>query len=85
MNRDIADKNWDVRADGRSWSGEEAMSRYFMIERKIELVDGKLFNETENREALLCLLLENVGANRVVQFGNPDVWRAAVAKLRRKS
>jgi hypothetical protein len=27
------------------------------------------------------LLLENVGADRAVQLGDPEVWRAAVAKL----
>ena len=85
MNDAIAEKYWDIRAGARSWRGEEAISRYVMIERKIEMVDGKLFDDTENRETLLCLLLENVGADRVVQFGNPDVWRAAVAKLPREN
>ena len=85
MNDAIADKDWDILAGGRSWRGEEAMSRYMMMERKIEMVDGKLFDDAESRETLLCLLLENVGADRVVQFGNPDVWRAAVAKFPRKN
>ena len=85
MNGAIADKDWDIRAGGRSWREEEAMSRYFMMERKIEMVDGKLFGGAEDRETLLCLLLENVGADRVVQFGNPDVWRAAIAKLPRQN
>ena len=84
MNVAIADNDWDIRAGGRSWSGDEAMSRYFMIDRKIEMVDGKLFDDSVNRETLLCLLLENVGADRVIQFGNPDVWRAAIAKLPRE-
>ena len=47
--------------------------------RKIEMVDGKLFGHEEDRELLLGLLLENVGADRAVQFGDLDVWRAAVA------
>jgi hypothetical protein len=81
MSDAIADKNWDIRAKGRAWLGDEAMSRYFMIERKIELVDGKLFDYATDRETLLCLLLENVGADRAVQLGNPQVWRDAVAKL----
>ena len=85
MSHAIADSDWDVRAEGRAWRGEEAMSRYFMIERKVELVDGRLFDYTEDRETLLCLLLENVGADRVVQLGNPDVWHAAVAKLPREN
>ncbi len=85
MNEAIADKDWDIRAGGRSWKGEETMSRFLMMERKIEMVDGKLFDDAEDRETLLCLLLENVGADRVVQFGNPDVWRAAIVKLPRKN
>jgi hypothetical protein len=50
---------------------------------KIELIDGKLLWSRKDREALLGLLLENVGADRTVQLGDPDVWRAAVAKLPR--
>ena len=84
MSAAVTNKNWDIRADGRSWSGDEAMSRFLSIDRKIEMVDGKLFDDTVNRETLLCLLLENVGADRVVQFGNPDVWLAAIAKLPRE-
>ena len=57
------------------------MERYFMQPEKLEMVDGKLVSTEEEREILLCLLLENVGADRAVQFGDPDVWRAAVAKL----
>jgi hypothetical protein len=30
---------------------------------------------------MLGLLLENVGADRAVRLGNPDVWRAAVRSL----
>jgi hypothetical protein len=45
------------------------------------MVGGKLLWSDEDRETLLCLLLENVGADRAVQFGDPNVWRAAVAKL----
>ena len=84
MNNGIADKDWNISAGGISWTGEEAMSRYVMTERKIEMVDGKLFGAAEKRETLLCLLLENVGADRVIQFGSPDVWRAAIAKLPRE-
>jgi hypothetical protein len=50
---------------------------------KIELVKGKLLSFSDDRETLLALLLENVGADRAVQLGDPEVWRAAVAKLPR--
>jgi hypothetical protein len=74
---------WDIRSEGRAWDAEEAMPRYFTTPDKIELVHGTLLDFAEDRETLLCLLLENVGADRSVQFGDPKVWRDAVAKLDR--
>jgi hypothetical protein len=59
------------------------MERFQLTPEKFEMVGGKLFWSDEDRETLLGLLLENVGADRAVQFGDPDVWRAAVAKLGR--
>ncbi len=73
--------DWDIRNEGRAWRGEEAMQRYYLGPEKFEMVDGKLLWSDEDRENLLGCLLENVGADRAVQLGNPDVWRAAVAKL----
>jgi hypothetical protein len=73
--------NWEIRGEGRSWRQGEARDRYMMTPEKFEMVDGKLLWSDEARETLLGLLLENVGADRVVQFGDPEVWRAAVAKL----
>ncbi len=74
---------WDIRNEGRAWSGEEAFARYMLKPHKIELIEGKLLFSSEDRETLLGLLLENVGADRAVQLGDPEVWRAAVAKLPR--
>jgi hypothetical protein len=74
--------DWDIRGDGRAWHGEEAMQRYFSTPRKIEMIDGKLFDNAEDRENMLCLLLENVGVDRAVQFGDPKVWRTALSKLK---
>ena len=73
---------WDIRSKGRSWDGEEAFPRYEMRPSKIEMVDGKLLSTDEERETLLGLLLENIGAERVVQFGNPQVWRDAASMLK---
>jgi hypothetical protein len=75
--------NWDIRNEGRAWQGEEATQRYYLGPEKFEMVDGKLLWSDEDREKLLGCLLENVGADRAVQLGDPDVWRAAVAKLGR--
>ena len=73
--------NWEISGAGRSWRSGEAMDRYFLVPEKIEMVDGKLFWSDEDREAMLCLLLENVGANRAVQFGDLAIWKTAIANL----
>lgn len=45
------------------------------------MFEGKLYWSDEERVTMLGLLLEQVGADRAVQLGNPEVWRKAVAKL----
>jgi hypothetical protein len=75
--------SWDIRNEGRAWAKGEAWERYVLKPEKLEMVRGKLVAHEEDRETLLCLLLENVGADRAVQFGDPEVWRRAVAKLPR--
>jgi hypothetical protein len=73
--------HWDIRGRGRSWEKGEVMDRYSLTPEKFEMVDGKLFWSDHARETLLGLLLENIGADRAVRLGDPEVWRAAVAKL----
>jgi hypothetical protein len=74
---------WDIRNERRKWGKDEAWGRFILKPRKIEMVGGKLLGHDEDRETLLCLLLENVGVDRAVQLGDPEVWRKAVAKLPR--
>jgi hypothetical protein len=52
-----------------------------MAPEKTEMVSGKLFNNDRERLIMLALLLENVGADKAVQLGSPEVWRDAVAQL----
>jgi hypothetical protein len=73
--------DWDIRREGRAWERDEAMQRYELTPEKIEMVKGKLLWDDEDRVKMLGLLLENVGADRAVRLGNPDVWRAAVRNL----
>jgi hypothetical protein len=75
--------NWDIRNKGRAWKGDEAWERYQLTPHKIELIKGKLLWSSKDRETLLGLPLENVGADRVVRLGGPEVWRRAVAKMSR--
>lgn len=72
---------WDIRNEARAWHQDECWRRFELIPEKFEMVEGRLCLPEQDRENLLGLLLELVGADRAVQFGDPDVWRAAVAKL----
>jgi hypothetical protein len=60
---------------------DEAWARFVLTPEKIEMVECKLLSTEDDRETLLALLLEYVGADRAVQLSDPKVWRAAVAKL----
>ena len=71
----------DVRREGRSWQGEEFELSYFAMPEKMEACDGMLYCSDVDRLKVLAALLENIGADRAVRIGNPDVWRAAVAAL----
>ena len=74
-------QTWDIRAEGRAWTGDEAMARYTLTPEKLEMIDGKLFWDDEQRLVLLALLLENIGVNAAVRLGDPNVWRTAVERL----
>ena len=73
--------DWDIRRSGRAWRKDEAMGRYELTPEKFEMIDGKLFWDETQRLVLLGLLLENVGVDRVIRLGDPDVWRAAIQEL----
>jgi hypothetical protein len=73
--------HWDIRNEGRAWDKDEFWARLELRPPKLEIAKGRLLGSQQDRETLLCLLLENIGADRVVELGDPEVWRAAVAKL----
>ena len=72
---------WDIRREGRAWTGEEAMQRYNLTPEKFEMYQGRLFWSDEERVTLLGLLLENVGVDQAIRLGDPQVWKAAMAEL----
>lgn len=78
-----SERKWDIRNEGRAWEKDEAWQRFQLKPERIEMVRGKLLSSDINRENLLALLLENLGADRAVLLGEPEVWRRAVAKLPR--
>jgi hypothetical protein len=73
--------DWNIRRRGRAWR-KEATTRYELTPEKIEMVDGKLFWSDQDRLMMLGLLLENVGIDRALQLGDPQVWREAIAALK---
>lgn len=77
----MAQVDWDIRRQGRAWTGDEFDQRVDLRPEKLEVWEGRLLFEEEDRILLLGLLLENVGADVAVRLGDPTVWRAAVAAL----
>jgi len=77
----MAQVAWDIGLEGRSWDADEAFERFSLTPEKLEMIDGKLYWTDQEREIMLGLLLENVGAARAVRLGRPEVWRTAVTAL----
>ena len=61
---------WDIRREGRAWSGAELSERRELMPEKLEVIEGRLLWDDEERLALLALLLENVGLDRAVRLGD---------------
>jgi hypothetical protein len=74
----MSDSDWDIRREGRAWTGAEARQRWELGPKKLEMFEGRILWDDDERVKLLGLLLENVGADRAVRLGDPAVWRSAV-------
>ena len=74
---------WDIRREGRLWSDEEFDERIGQAPEKIEYVDG-IFGSDRQRLIVLGMLLENLGIDRVVQFGRLEDWKAAIEDMEKK-
>jgi hypothetical protein len=78
---------WEIGREGRGWrwsrdpDEDEFGYGFEAMPEKIEATDGKLFYDEEERLKILGALLEHVGIDRVVRFGDPALWKAAVAEL----
>jgi hypothetical protein len=77
----VPDVEWDIRREGHAWNGDIARPRRHLAPEKIELIGGQLFCSETERLTLLALLLENVGIDKAIRFGDPNVWREAIADL----
>ncbi len=79
----MTQERWDVRRQGKRWTKEELESRLRMAPEKIEFVGG-IFASDSQRFAVLGMLLENLGIDKVVRFGNLEDWKAAIADLEKQ-
>lgn len=79
--RDASHVAWDIQRAGRAWATEEMWQRIELRSEKLEVIDGKILWDDEERVLLLGLLLEDLGADRAVRLGSAQVWRDAVASL----
>jgi hypothetical protein len=79
----MTQERWDIRREGRRWTKEEFERRLYMAPEKIEFVNG-IFASDRQRFIVLGMLLENLGIDKVVRFGNLADWKAAIADLERQ-
>ena len=73
--------DWDIRREGRAWTGAEFESRLDLRPEKLEAWEGRLLFDDEERLLLLGLLLENVGVDAAVRLGDPNVLASRRRRL----
>ena len=76
----MTQERWDIRRQGRRWTKEEVERRLRQAPEKIEFVGG-IFAGERQRFLVPGTLLENLGIDKVVRFGNLEDWKAAIADL----
>jgi hypothetical protein len=75
--------DWDIRRQGRRWTNEESACRLRQAPEKIEFVGG-IFASERQRLTVLGMLLENLGIDRVLHFGNLTDWKSAIADIEKQ-
>jgi hypothetical protein len=79
----MTQERWKICREGRRWTQEETERRMRLAPEKIEFVGG-IFASDHQRFVVLGMLLENLGIDQVVKFGNVEDWKAALADLEQK-
>lgn len=79
---DAKDLVWKYGFEGRAWEGAEIREKYNTSPEKIELYQGKIFFNDEERLRLLRLLAENVGLRQTIEAtaGAKD-WKYAAERI----
>lgn len=79
---DSAPHLWNIQRCGYSWSGETLSTRNDQIPSaaRIEIHNGRLLYDDDERMTLLALLLENLGIDNAIKLGDLKNWFDAVAE-----
>ena len=66
---------WKISREGHAWTPEEAVHRQNLLPEptKIEMHQGKLFWNDEERLLVVAMLLENLGIDKIIPLFDPDV------------
>lgn len=72
----------DIQEHGRRWTTDELKARLKICPEKLEIVEGRLLFNEEQRLILLALLLELIGIEKAIQIGHPGVWLKAIEALK---
>jgi hypothetical protein len=75
---------YKISRQGRAWTRKEILPRLRAFPAKVELIDGKLFWTEAERETALALLLELVGIDKAIRFGDLQVWKDAIEDLEKQ-
>lgn len=73
-------RKFDIRTVGRHWTADEMQQHHDELPARLEMMNGMLCLDDEQRLTLLGALLEHVGTERAVRLGDLNVWKAAVAQ-----
>lgn len=67
------DYPWKFDREGRSWEGNEALERNNLLpdSARIEIHQGKLLFNDDDRLILLAMLIENLGMAKLINFLMP--------------
>jgi hypothetical protein len=73
-------REFDIRTVGRRWTAEEMAQLHDELPGRLEMANGMLCMDEDQRLLLLGALLEHVGTERAVRLGSLSVWKSAVAQ-----
>ena len=75
---------WNIQRKGRTWKGNEANEKIYLLPEKFETYKGKLFYSEKERINTLAILLEHVGIDKAFELCNISDIEKSVEKIKKK-